>query len=132
MSHDYANLITAAITARENAYAPYSRFKVGAAILSPSGKIYLGCNVENASFGLANCAERTALFTAIASGERRFVAIAVVTAAPLLTPPCGACRQALAEFMPDDAHVILANLEGFHEIVAFDQILPRAFRSFNP
>ena len=83
------------------AYAPYSHFPVGAAVAGGSGKVYSGCNVENASFGLCNCAERTAIFSAIAAGERSIKAVAVYTPTPLPTAPCGACRQVINEFGPD-------------------------------
>lgn len=86
--------------AAARAYAPYSHFPVGAAVLGGSGKIYTGCNVENASFGLCNCAERTAIFTAIAAGEERIAAVAVFTPTPSPTMPCGACRQVINEFGP--------------------------------
>jgi cytidine deaminase len=83
------------------AYAPYSRFPVGAAVLAASGKIYAGCNVENASFGLCNCAERTAIFSAVAAGESAVGAVVVYTPTPLPTAPCGACRQVINEFGPE-------------------------------
>lgn len=94
-------LAAGARLAAARAYAPYSRFPVGAAVLGGSGKIYTGCNVENASFGLCNCAERTAIFTAIAAGEERIAAVAVFTPTPSPTMPCGACRQVINEFGPD-------------------------------
>src|SRR5882757_5866825 len=87
--------------AAKSAYAPYSKFRVGAAILTESGKIYSGCNVENASYGLCNCAERTAIFTAAAAGERKLKAVVVYTATHFPTMPCGACRQVINEFGPD-------------------------------
>jgi len=91
-------LLRAAERARRASYAPYSRFAVGAALLSSSGRVYLGCNVENASFGLSICAERSAIFQAISAGEREFTAIAVTAGTGQGAPPCGACRQVLAEF----------------------------------
>jgi cytidine deaminase len=112
--------------AARRAYAPYSQFAVGAAILSGSGKIYAGCNVENASFGLCNCAERTALFTAIAAGEREVRAVAVYTPTPAPTSPCGACRQVLNEFGPD-CLVICANLRGDRRVSTLTALLPDAF-----
>jgi cytidine deaminase len=92
-------LIAAALAVRQRAYAPYSNFQVGAALLSTSGEMFLGCNVENASYGLTQCAERTALTTAIAAGQRQFATL--VIASPGGVTPCGACRQALAEFCPE-------------------------------
>jgi len=88
-------------TAAKSAYAPYSKFRVGAAVLTGSGKIFSGCNVENASYGLCNCAERTAIFSAIAAGERKLKAIMVYTPTPLANMPCGACRQVINEFGPE-------------------------------
>jgi cytidine deaminase len=87
--------------AAKAAYAPYSKFRVGAAVLTGSGKVYTGCNVENASYGLCNCAERTAIFSAIAAGEREIRAVTVYTPTPTATSPCGACRQVINEFGPD-------------------------------
>jgi cytidine deaminase len=86
--------------AAEASYSPYSKFRVGTAVLTDSGRIYSGCNVENASYGLCNCAERTAIFTAVASGERKLRAVAVYTPTPTPTMPCGACRQVINEFGP--------------------------------
>lgn len=94
-------LMREAMRARKASYSPYSRFAVGAALLGESGTVYHGCNVENASFGLTCCAERTAVFTAVSEGERRFTAIAVTARSGQGAPPCGACRQVLAEFSPD-------------------------------
>jgi len=91
-------LKVAAKAAANRAYAPYSKFRVGAAVLTATGKIFAGCNVENASYGLCNCAERTAIFTAVAAGERKFKCVAVYTPTPTATAPCGACRQVIYEF----------------------------------
>ena len=106
-------LIEMAFAARENAYTPYSHFRVGAALLCKNGKIYTGCNIENAAYSVANCAERTALFKAVSEGEREFEAIAVVGSLEgeenrIITAPCGVCRQALYEFGGDDLLVIMA------------------------
>ena len=94
-------LMQEAVTARGKSHSPYSRFAVGAALITASGRIYHGCNVENASFGLTCCAERTAVFKAVSEGERDFFAIAVTARAGHGAPPCGACRQVMAEFSPD-------------------------------
>ncbi len=109
MTIDYSRLLESARAARLNAFAPYSNFKVGAALLSTDGLIHTGCNVENATYGLTVCAERVALFKAISEGVRSFVAIAIVADTTAPTPPCGACRQLLWEFA-GDVEVILGNL----------------------
>lgn len=123
-------LFALATEVRERAYAPYSGYAVGAALLTREGKVYLGVNIENASFGATNCAERTALFSAVANGEREFAAIAVAGGrqgeAPSTCTPCGICRQALAEFCPPDFKVIL--LDGAHRL---DELLPMAFTEGN-
>lgn len=125
--NDYRVLIQTAMEARENAHAPFSKFKVGAALRAKSGKIYGGCNVENASYGLTCCAERIAIFKAISEGERAgFDAIAVVTDTDILTPPCGACRQLIWEFC-GDVPVVMANLKGKIEQERSGDLLPRPF-----
>jgi cytidine deaminase len=125
---DHDQLIAAARQARENAHAPYSGFRVGAALRATSGRIFGGCNVENATFGLTICAERVALFKAVSEGERGFDAIAVVTDADTLTPPCGACRQLIWEFC-GDVPVILANLKGKTETLRMRDLFPKPFDS---
>jgi cytidine deaminase len=119
-------LVEAARAARERAWAPYSTFKVGAALETADGTIITGCNVENASYGLTICAERVALFTAIAAGHRRFVRIAVVADTESPTPPCGACRQVLWEFA-EDIEVVLANLSGVAARHRMADLLPHPF-----
>jgi len=119
-------LVEAAREVRERAFAPYSNFKVGAALRTKSGKIYTGCNVESASYGLTVCAERVAIWKAVSEGETEFVEIAVITGTEELTPPCGACRQIIWEFC-HDIPVILANLKDDTEIVQMSELLPRAF-----
>lgn len=119
-------LIAAATQVRELAYVPYSKYKVGAALLGKSGKIYTGCNVENASYGASICAERTALVKAVSEGEREFVMIAVVTDDPKLGSPCGICRQVLYEFGPD-LRLILANLQGAVNETTLAEYLPNGF-----
>jgi len=120
------NLIHAAQEARESAYAPYSHFKVGAAILAGSGEIYQGCNVENASLGLTICAERNALAHAVVCREQSFSAISIVTDAPHPTSPCGACRQVLSEFSPE-LIVIMQTTGGEELILSLDKLLPHRF-----
>ena len=118
-------LIKAARAARENAYVPYSKFKVGAAVLSKSGKIFVGCNVENASYGLTNCAERTAIFTAVSAGETDLTALAVVADTIGPTAPCGSCRQVMAEF--GISKIVLCNVKGESRVVSLDDLLPYSF-----
>jgi len=123
---DYEALIAKAMEARKKAYAPYSNFAVGAALLAKSGRIYTGCNVENASYGLSICAERTAVFKAVSEGEREFEALAVVTDKGVT--PCGACRQVLMEF-GDDIQVIVADVTGRYRVFGLQELLPEAFNS---
>ena len=123
-------LVSAAKRARENAHAPYSNFRVGAALRAISGRIFGGCNVENSTYGLTVCAERVAILKAISEGERGFDAISVVTDTETLTPPCGACRQLIWEFC-GDVPVILANLKGKVEIVQMKDLFPKPFDSSN-
>lgn len=128
--NNYDALLAVARTARENAVAPFSNFRVGAALRAKSGRVYSGCNVENASYGLTMCAERVAIFKALSEGERGFDAIAVVTDADKLTPPCGACRQIIWEFC-GDAEVILGNLKGKTEVHRMSALLPHPFDASN-
>lgn len=125
-----ASLIEAAKQSRENAHAPFSNFRVGAAVHSTSGRIFGGCNVENASYGLTLCAERVAIFKAISEGERGFDAIAVVTDTDTLTPPCGACRQIIWEFC-GDIPVTLSNLKGKSETHQMRDLFPKPFDTSN-
>jgi len=122
----YDALIAAARNAREYAHAPYSNFRVGAAVRAKSGRIFTGCNVENATYGLTLCAERVAIFKAISEGERGFDAVAVVADTETLTPPCGSCRQILWEFC-GDAEVVLVNLHGKVERYRMSALLPKPF-----
>jgi len=121
-------LLNAALKAREHAHAPYSKFPVGAALEDSDGRIYTGCNVENASFGLTNCAERTAAFKAVSEGARRFRRIAVAADTTPLTPPCGACRQVLWEIC-GDIEVILVNPRGETESLHLRDLFPRPFHA---
>ncbi|MED3931816.1 cytidine deaminase [Priestia megaterium] len=122
-------LIDEAIAASKQAHVPYSHFHVGAALLTTGGKIYRGCNIENASYGLTNCAERTAIFKAVSEGDKQFSAIAVVGDTDGPISPCGACRQVLAEFCDDHTQIILANLKGDFMITNINEILPGYFSS---
>ena len=119
-------LVESAREVRERAFAPYSNFKVGSAVVSRSGKIFTGCNVESASYGLTVCAERVAIWKAVSEGETELDAIAVVADTKKLTPPCGVCRQIIWEFC-GDVPVTLANLHGEFETVQMKDLLPRAF-----
>jgi cytidine deaminase len=127
---EYEALLAAARQARVNAHAPYSNFRVGAALRAISGRIFGGCNVENSTYGLTVCAERVAIFKAMSEGERGFNAIAVVTDTETLTPPCGACRQLIWEFC-GDVPVILSNLKGKSEILQMRDLFPRPFDDGN-
>jgi len=119
-------LIGAALLVRENAFAPYSKFKVGAALEDIEGGIHTGCNVENATYGLTVCAERNAVFKAISEGVRKFRRLAVVADTDTLTPPCGACRQILWEFC-GDVEIVLANLHGTTETYHLKDLFPKPF-----
>jgi cytidine deaminase len=123
-------LLALARNARELAYAPYSRFQVGAAVQTRDGRVFLGCNVENAAYGLCNCAERTALFSAIAAGCKPgdFSAVAVVADTPEPVTPCGACRQVLAELCSGDMPVLLANTAGASRQTTVTALLPDNFQ----
>ena len=119
-------MVDAAVRAREHAHAPFSKFKVGAALLGEDGQIYTGCNVENATYGLTVCAERVAVFKAVSEGVRKFRRIVVAADTNVLTPPCGACRQILWEFC-GDIEVILTNLQGKTESLRLKDLFPRPF-----
>ena len=127
-------LVAAAIDAMRNAYAPYSRYQVGAALLTKAGKIYTGCNIENAAYGPTNCAERTAFFKAVSEGERQFSAIAVVGGAEGIirdfAPPCGVCRQVMREFCADDFEIHLWDGSSCRTCT-LAELLPLSFGSGN-
>jgi cytidine deaminase len=126
MKIDLEKLVAKARDARKNAYAPYSHYKVGAAVLTQSGKTYTGCNIENAAYPSGLCAERVAIFKAASEGEREVVALVVVTAN--LGSPCGACRQVFSEFADDEALVVLATAQGNRrKKFTMEQILPDRF-----
>ncbi|HXE10646.1 MAG TPA: cytidine deaminase [Bryobacteraceae bacterium] len=119
-------LLDAAFSARERAYAPFSGFRVGAAIEDEEGRIFTGCNIESASYGLTLCAERVAAFKAVSEGSRTFKRIAIVADSDTLTPPCGACRQILWEFC-GNVQIILTNLNGRREDIQLADLYPRPF-----
>jgi cytidine deaminase len=130
ISAAYDDLLALARNAREQAYAPYSNFQVGAALLTRDGRRFSGCNVENAAYGLCNCAERTALFSAIAAGCRPgdFAALAVVADTENSVSPCGACRQVMSELCDDAMPVLLANLHGDTQQTSVAALLPGSFK----
>jgi len=119
-------LIAAALAVRQNAFAPFSKFLVGAALEDAAGRIHTGCNVENATYGLTVCAERVAVFKAISEGARQFRRVAVAADTDVLTPPCGACRQILWEFC-GDVEIVLANLHGKTESYRLKDLFPKPF-----
>ncbi len=123
-------LLAAARTAMKGAYAPYSRFRVGAALLTRSGKVYTGFNIENVSYGLSMCAERTAVYRALLEGEKDFRALAIATDADSPVSPCGACRQVLVEFVAGDLPVYVAGRKGRPRRYTLKQLLPAAFFDF--
>ncbi|OXT07238.1 cytidine deaminase [Thermoanaerobacterium thermosaccharolyticum] len=124
---DYQKLLEMAKEAREKAYVPYSHFKVGACALTESGNTYKGCNIENSSYGLTNCAERTALFNAYSNGDRKIKAIAVVADTEGPVSPCGSCRQVMYELGGEDLTVILGNMKGDYVVKKAKDLLPYAF-----
>ena len=128
---NYKNLIKEAMDAREKSYSPYSKFKVGAALLAENGKIFTGCNIENASYSPTNCAERTAIFKAVSEGVKDFLAIAVVggfTNTDEYCFPCGVCRQVLQEFCsPDNFLIVVAKNEDEYKIYKLKELLPHGF-----
>jgi cytidine deaminase len=120
-------LIEEAKKAREKAYIPYSKFGVGAALLTTDGKVYHGCNIENAAYSMCNCGERTALFSAYAQGDRNFQAMVVVADTDRPCSPCGACRQVISELCPKDMKMVLTNLKGDILELTVEELLPGAF-----
>ncbi|MCM3455498.1 cytidine deaminase [Heyndrickxia oleronia] len=120
-------LIEEAKIARDKAYVPYSKFPVGAALLSENGKVYHGCNIENAAYTVGNCAERTALYKAYSDGDTKFNVLVVTADTERPVPPCGACRQVISELCPKDMKVILTNLKGDIQELTVEQLLPGAF-----
>ncbi|MGL4736641.1 MAG: cytidine deaminase [Cellulosilyticaceae bacterium] len=122
----YEELIKKAHEAKELAYVPYSKFKVGAALLTESGKVYTGCNIENASYGATNCAERTAIYKAVSEGETKIKAIAIVSSGNDVTYPCGICRQVISEFMKD-GDLIFEDNKGELHVISLKDIFPYSF-----
>nr|1UWZ_A Chain A, CYTIDINE DEAMINASE [Bacillus subtilis]1UWZ_B Chain B, CYTIDINE DEAMINASE [Bacillus subtilis] len=122
-------LITEALKARDMAYAPYSKFQVGAALLTKDGKVYRGCNIENAAYSMCNCAEATALFKAVSEGDTEFQMLAVAADTPGPVSPCGACRQVISELCTKDVIVVLTNLQGQIKEMTVEELLPGAFSS---
>ncbi|GKQ42659.1 cytidine deaminase [Companilactobacillus sp. RD055328] len=127
MTQDEEVMYNAAKSAFDQAYVPYSKFHVGAAVKTKDGKIYSGCNIENASYGLTNCAERTAIFKAVSDGYREFESIMVIGDTEGGCKPCGACRQVMSEFINKEASVYLTNIKGEIERYTMEQILPYSF-----
>lgn len=123
---DYLNLMKEAKRAMKYSYSPYSNFAVGAALVTVDGKIYRGCNIENASYGATNCAERTALFAAIADGATEFETMAIVSSSGEYTYPCGICRQVIAELMPK-GKLIISNNDNDYKTFTIDEMLPHSF-----
>ncbi|MEL4030365.1 cytidine deaminase [Caldifermentibacillus hisashii] len=126
---DIEQLIEEAKEARKQAYVPYSKFAVGAALLTENGNVYRGCNIENAAYSMAICAERTAFFKAISEGEKNFKLLAVVADTDRPCSPCGACRQVISEFCPPDMKVVLTNLKGDLLETTVKELLPGAFNA---
>ncbi len=124
-SEEINTLIQFATVAREQSYSPYSNFAVGAALLCQDGTVYQGCNIENASYGMTNCAERTAIFKAVSEGHRLFQAIAIIADTEDPCAPCGACRQVMVEF--NIPTIILTNLKGHTQVYTLDELLPLSF-----
>jgi cytidine deaminase len=123
---NYRTLVRHAQNARKHSHSPYSHFRVGAALLAATGKVYTGCNIEVSSFGLTICAERTALFKAVSEGQRKFVAMAISTDEKNLTPPCGACRQVIMD-LAGDIDCVLSNTRGKFTVLKMSDLFPYPF-----
>ncbi len=124
---NYADLLQIANKAKANSYSPYSNFRVAAVLVSDEGNMYTGVNVENSSYGLTNCAERTAVFKAVSEGERKFKTIVLVSDAEDFVPPCGACRQVLMEVCGKDLEVVMSNSQDEIRILTLEELLPLSF-----
>ncbi len=121
-------LIMLADKAKENAYSPFSKFKVGASLLASDGKVYTGCNIENSTYGATNCAERTAIFTAVNEGQRKFDKIAIMSSSDDFTYPCGICRQVIFEFFDEDGEILVGNKKGDIKVFKVKELLPEGFK----
>jgi cytidine deaminase len=130
MKKEYRELAEAAQKAKLNAYAPFSKFGVGAALLTADGQVFTGCNIENSSYGLTICAERVAIFKAISQGASKFKAIAIVSDDPGFTPPCGACRQVLSD-LTGNIDFVMMNAKKRFKIIKLNLLLPFAFTKIN-
>jgi len=120
-------LLRLAIEAKKNSYSPYSKFRVGAAVLAESGKAYTGVNIENSSFGATNCAERTAIFKAVSEGEKKIIKIAIASDSDDIIYPCGICRQVMTEFCGKETIIICSKKNGEYKVHTLNEILPNAF-----
>ena len=127
MSEGPADLLDAARAVQAHAHAPYSHYPVGAALIVASGRVFVGCNVENASYGLSLCAERSAILQMVAAGEKDPIGIVVITRGPIVGTPCGACRQVLSEFAPK-LRIIVVGLSGKRREISLEALLPEAFK----
>ena len=124
---NYSELLQIANKVKLNSYSPYSNFRVGAVVVTDEGTLYSGVNVENASYGLTNCAERTAIFNAVSSGERKFKTIVLVSDSEDFITPCGACRQVLMEICGEDLEVVMSNIDNEIRILKLEELLPLSF-----
>lgn len=124
---EYTFLVDAATAARDIAYAPYSKFRVGAALLAANGQIYTGCNIENASYSATNCAERTAFFKAVSEGVTEFKAIAIISDSSDYVAPCGVCRQVMVEFCNSEFQVLLCKADGSYRVMSLAELMPMSF-----
>ena len=127
---DYQGMIKLANEIKVNSYSPYSKFRVGAALLTENGNLYTGVNVENVSFGATNCAERTAIFSAVSEGAMKIKAIAIASDSEDYILPCGICRQVITEFASKDTEIICSNKNGDYKVYTVDKLLPKAFIKF--
>ena len=128
---NYADLLQIANKAKINSYSPYSKFRVGAVLVTDEGNMYTGVNVENSSYGLTNCAERTAVFKAVTEGEKKFKTIVIVSDSEDFISPCGACRQVLMEVCGKDLEVVMSNIENEIRILKLEELLPLSFNKDN-